>query len=121
MKGKLRERGIQVERQMEPQAREGLEYHRTPTERLVTRLGLAEYYPLHAHECFELCPNEVYIPFQQHIGKPAVPAKSAGDSVERGELLAAAAEGLSANIHASISGTVVSIDEKGAVIRGKEE
>jgi Na+-translocating ferredoxin:NAD+ oxidoreductase RnfC subunit len=121
MKGKLRERGIQVERQMEPQAREGLEYHRTPTERLVTRLGLAEYYPLHAHECFELCPNEVYIPFQQHIGKPAVPAKSAGDSVARGELLAAAAEGLSANIHASISGTVVSIDEKGAVIRGKEE
>ena len=121
MKGKLRERGIQVERQMEPHAREGLDYHRTPTERLVTRLGLSEYYHLHAHECFELCPNEVYIPFQQHIGKPAVPAKSAGDTVTRGELLAAAAEGLSANIHASMDGTVVSIDEKGAVIRGKEE
>lgn len=121
MKGKLRERGIQVERLMEPVAREGLEMHRTPTERLVTRLGLAEYYNLHAHECFELHPKEVYIPFQQHIGKPAVPAKQAGDEVKRGELLAAAAEGLSANIHASMDGTIVSIDEKGAILRGKEE
>ena len=63
----------------------------------------------------------MYIPFQQHIGKPAEPAKRAGDEVRRGELLAAAAEGLSANIHASMDGVVVSIDSKGAVIRGKEE
>ena len=76
MKGKLRERGIQVERQMDPQAREGLDNHRTPTERLVSRLGLSEYYNLHAHECFELMPQEVYIPFQQHIGKPAVPPRA---------------------------------------------
>lgn len=121
MKGKLRERGIQVERKMDPEAHADIDLHRTPTGRLVSRLGLAEYYNLHAHECFEYQPREVYIPFQQHIGKPAEPAKSAGDEVRRGELLAAAAEGLSANIHASMDGVVVSIDGKGAVIRGKEE
>ncbi|MCI8537707.1 MAG: proton-conducting membrane transporter [Oscillospiraceae bacterium] len=121
MKGKLRERGIQVERKMDPEAHEDINLHRTPTGRLVSRLGLSEYYPLHAHECFEYQPREVYIPFQQHIGKPAEPAKRAGDEVRRGELLAAAAEGLSANIHASMDGVVVSIDSKGAVIRGKEE
>ena len=41
--------------------------------------------------------------------------------VEKGELLAQAAEGLSANIHASISGVVEEITEKGARIRGRKE
>ncbi|NLH01890.1 MAG: proton-conducting membrane transporter [Clostridiales bacterium] len=122
MKQKLRERGIKVEKTPDPSALDIIELHRVPTERLVTRLGLSDYYPLHAHECLELSPDEVYIPFSQHIGKPAEPCKSAGEQVEKGELLAAAAEGaLSANIHSSISGFILSIDGKGAQIRRKEE
>lgn len=122
MKGQLRSRGIQVEKTPNPEARRDIDFHRTPTERLVSRLGLIEYYSLHAHECFELTPDEVYIPFSQHIGKPAVAQKAAGDTVSKGELLAAAAEGgLSANIHASITGRILSIDDKGARIGRKEE
>ena len=122
MKGKLREKGIKVEKTPDPTALDIIDLHRVPTERLVTRLGLSNYYPKHAHECFELNPEEVYIPFSQHIGKPAEPCRLAGERIEKGELLAKASEGtLSANIHASISGLILSIDSKGAHISRKEE
>ena len=117
VKGQLREKGIKVPRNMEPVAREGIDNRRIPTHRLIARLGLAEFDGLHAHECFELKPETVYVPFRQHIGKPSVPAKAAGDRVAKGEVLAAAAEGLSANIHASMNGIIVAIDENGARIR----
>lgn len=120
IKGQLREKGIQVPRNMAPEAREDIDYHRTPTHRLIARLGLADFDGLHAHACTELKPETVYIPFRQHIGKPSVPAKQAGDRVCKGDVLASAAEGLSANIHASMDGIVVAIDENGARISGKE-
>ncbi len=122
MKGVLREKGIQVPKNPEPQAMSMLNLRRTPTERLVARLGLSSYYGLHAHECKDLMPEEIFVPFSQHIGKPAVPVKKAGDRVEQGELLAAAADGaLSANIHAGISGTITEITASGARISGRKE
>jgi len=121
IKGELRKRNIQVPRNMEPKARSGVEDHKTPTDRLITRLGLAGYYGRHAHECRELAPETVFVPFQQHIGKPAVPVKAVGDRVAKGELLAEAAEGLSANIHASIDGVVTEITAAGARLCRKEE
>lgn len=121
IKGQLRARGIQVPRNMEPQARSFVDQRHTPTGRLVARLGLSQYYGLHAHECRELSPDEVFIPFAQHIGKPANMVKAVGDFVERGEVLAEAAEGLSANIHASISGVVVEVTDKGARISSRKE
>ena len=122
MKVQLRERGIQVPRNMVCEAQEDINLHRIPTGRLVTRLGLAEYYGKHAHECLELEPETVFVPFSQHIGKPAVPVKNAGDAVEAGELLAAAAEGgLSANIHASITGVITEITPAGARIARRKE
>ena len=121
IKTQLRARGIQVPRYMEPQAKTFVDQRLTPTDRLVARLGLSQYYGLHAHECRELSPDEVFIPFSQHIGKPANMVKAVGDYVERGEILAEAAEGLSANIHASISGVVLEVTDKGARIGGRKE
>lgn len=121
IKGELRKRGIQVPRNMEPHASEFVDQRKTPTDRLVARLGLSEYYGLHAHECRTLTPESVFIPFQQHIGKPALSTKAVGDPVEKGEVLAAAAEGLSANIHASISGVITEITARGARISAKKE
>ena len=117
----LRKRGIQVPRNMEPHAREFVDERKTPTDRLVARLGLSAYYGLHAHTCIPLEPETVFIPFQQHIGKPAVPVKAVGDPVAKGELLAQAApDGLSANIHASIDGVVTEITPAGARLCRKE-
>ena len=122
MKGKLREKGIQVPRNLEPETLPNIDMHRIPTERLIARLGLQAYSGLHAHACKELTPDEVFVPFAQHIGKPAAPVKQVGDMVEKGELIAAAAEGaLSANIHAGISGVITEISAAGARISSKKE
>jgi Na+-translocating ferredoxin:NAD+ oxidoreductase RnfC subunit len=117
----LRQKGLVVERELNPQPRPGLENGRTPTGRLVARLGLTPYDGRHASSCIELAPEQIFIPFRQHIGKPAVPVKKAGDPIRRGELLAAAdPEGLSANIHCSIDGQIVEITATGARINRKE-
>lgn len=121
IKQQLRGRGIQVPKNAAPQARPGTDRSRTPTGRLIARLGLSAYDGLHAHTCRELHPDTVFVPFSQHIGKPAQAVKAAGERVVRGELLAQAAGGLSANIHAPVSGVVAEVTEKGARICAGEE
>jgi electron transport complex protein RnfC len=54
-------------------------------------------------------PDEVILPLKQHAGKPAVPIVRVGDRVERGDKLAEADGNISAPIHASAAGTVVSM------------
>ncbi len=49
------------------------------------------------------------IGLKQHVGAPCEPVVKEGDIVKRGQLVAKPA-GLGANIHASVSGTVVSVD-----------
>lgn len=122
LKNRLREKGIDVPKNDAPQARESILAGKAATSRLEARLSLSEYAGRHAgDDCLELNPEMVILPLSQHIGKPAVPVKQAGDAVTKGELIAKAAEGaLSANIHASISGVIVKIDEHHAVISGKE-
>lgn len=53
----------------------------------------------------------LYVPLLQHIGKPAIPVVSVGQEVKKYQLIGKAAEGLSANIHAPVSGRVISIKE----------
>lgn len=122
LKGEFRKIGIQVPKNPEAHAREFVQERKTPTNRLVARLGLSEYYGKHRSSCEELSVDTVSIPFSQHIGKPAAAVKEAGDTVAKGELLAAAAEGaLSANIHSSVNGVIEEITDKGARIRCRKE
>ena len=55
-------------------------------------------------------PEQVIIPLSQHIGAPATPVVQKGDTVKTGQLIAQATGFVSANIHSSVSGTVVAID-----------
>jgi Na+-translocating ferredoxin:NAD+ oxidoreductase RnfC subunit len=48
----------------------------------------------------------VAIPLAKHIGAPSLPVVKDGDAVKRGDLIAAAADGLSVPQHASIDGRV---------------
>ena len=57
-------------------------------------------------------PQQAIFPLSQHIGAPAVPVVKIGDKVECGQVVAKAAEGLSVNIHASISGIVTGVTPK---------
>ncbi len=122
LKGRLREQGLDAPKNPSPQAREANLSGRAATERLEARLGLRDYALHHdaGDSCILLQPEQVTLPFSQHIGKPAVPVKAAGETVRRGELLAAAPEGaLSAHIHASIDGVIERVDAQCAVIRRK--
>ncbi len=56
-------------------------------------------------------PSQVIIPVSQHIGKPALLLVKKGDMVKAGSLLAKADGFVSANIHSSVSGKVVKIDD----------
>lgn len=56
-------------------------------------------------------PAQVVIPLSQHIGKPAVATVKKGDPVKVGTLIAKADGFISANIHSSVSGKVVKIDD----------
>jgi Na+-translocating ferredoxin:NAD+ oxidoreductase subunit C len=55
-------------------------------------------------------PESVIIPVSQHIGSPANPVVSKGDTVKVGQLIAAGKGFVSANIHSSVSGKVIKID-----------
>ncbi len=55
-------------------------------------------------------PAMVYIPVGQHIGAPANPVVKKGDKVKAGQLIARSSGFVSANIHSSVSGTVMKVD-----------
>ena len=62
----------------------------------------------------------VKILLSQHIGAPAVAAVSVGDTVSEGDVVAKAAQGLSVNIHAPVSGRVLEVSDRYLVIGSQE-
>lgn len=56
-------------------------------------------------------PKKVYIPLSQHLGKACLALVKIGDSILTGQKIAAVDAHVSAPIHASISGKVVSIQD----------
>jgi Na+-translocating ferredoxin:NAD+ oxidoreductase RnfC subunit len=88
---------------------------RIPTRRLMAKLGIAGFRNEGPLEDRLEPPARVVLPLKQHAGEPARPVVRPGEKVREGDLVAAPAEGaLGARIHASIAGTVRSID--GAVV-----
>ena len=55
-------------------------------------------------------PGEVWIPLSQHIGAPAKALVAKGDKVVVGQRIAESGGFVSANIHSSVSGTVLKVD-----------
>jgi electron transport complex protein RnfC len=55
-------------------------------------------------------PGEVIIPVSQHIGAPAKVLVNKGDKVKTGQLIAESGGFVSANVHSSVSGTVLKVD-----------
>jgi Na+-translocating ferredoxin:NAD+ oxidoreductase RnfC subunit len=86
-------------------------YRKISPKKIMARMGLLDEYSNWSENYIELVPKQVRIPCSQHIGAPAVPVVSAGDTVKCGQLIAKAVEGKpGANVHASIPGRVVSAD-----------
>jgi len=110
--------------QRNPHRRKDCEPHdfqklrRIPLPRLVARLGLTDYARVPAEVDWRAPEvGAVRIPLSQHTGAPARPVVAEGDRVEEGQLVAEIPEAkLGARQHASISGTVVRVDERGIQI-----
>lgn len=56
-------------------------------------------------------PSQVAIPISQHIGAPAKPVVEQREKVKVGQIIATSSGFVSANIHATIAGTVAKIDK----------
>lgn len=63
--------------------------------------------------------NKIHILLKQHVGSPCIPIVNKNEEVEKGQLIAIP-NGLGANIHTSVSGTIENINGSEVVIRLKE-
>ena len=88
------------------------DYRKIPSLKWAQDLGVAKFYRI-ADFGGELSDfSRVRIPLNRHIGAPSVPVVKDGQRVERGEIIAEAANGLSVNQHASVSGIVTLADNE---------
>ncbi|KIR03275.1 Electron transport complex protein RnfC [Lachnospiraceae bacterium TWA4] len=78
------------------------------------RKELSEHVDLKAFPVSE----EMVFPLSMHLGAPATPIVSVGDSVKVGQKIAEAAGFISAPVHSSVSGTVVAIEDRPHATRG---
>lgn len=96
-------------------ARKGREI---PITTVYQRLGLKPYDRKANFVESSLHPQEVVIPINSHIGQPARPVVRTGDTVVRGDVVADVEEqALGCPAHASISGTITLIEQRGIHIK----
>ena len=124
LKGKLIASGIKNPHKNAPEAAHPFrEYRRFPESKLVARLGLSKYEveaPLKEDHDFR--PARVILNLKQSAGAPAIPQVSVGDRVGKGDLVGEIPEkALGSRLHASVTGKVVSVDEKSICIETLQE
>ena len=119
-KNGLRRAGVRAPERSSDPVQPSRTYRRVPEERLENRLGLAKYNVPAPLDDVARPAKTVKILLSQHIGAPAVAAVSVGDTVSEGDVVAKAAQGLSVNIHASVSGRVLEVSDRYLVIGPQE-
>jgi len=94
------------------------EHRGVPTLRLTRRLGLSGYDKIKAPFVDRnYAPSSVRIPLQQHIGAPAIASVKPGAKVSIGDEIGRAPDNtLSVPVHASINGTVSTVDSAVTII-----
>lgn len=118
-KGGLRAAGIKVEKMNPAPVLEDRELRKLPVHRLAARLDLTKYDKPAPFEDTTPTTKLVKIPMSQHIGAPATPIVSVGDTVKKGQLIGEPKDGLSVAIHCSIDGVVQKVSDKEVVVKGK--
>ncbi|MBQ6364004.1 MAG: 4Fe-4S dicluster domain-containing protein [Lachnospiraceae bacterium] len=119
-KNGLRAKGVRAPRIEEAAAVSGARsFRRVPEERLEARLGLTKYNKPAPLDDTVIPVRKVTVRMSQHIGAPAVPCVAEGDFVRCGQVIGAAAEGLSVPVHASIDGRVLKITGQAVEIQAQ--
>ncbi len=120
LKQELNKKGIKPDMPVEQTVSHMQGHRKIPVKRLISRLGLTEYDQKAPLEETEYKVNKVYIKLHQHVGAPSIPVVEVGQKIKRGSLIAKIPDNaLGANIHASISGTIVEISDSIVITSGE--
>ena len=95
-------------------------YRKVPGARYATLLGVGNYHRIPSKIDTDFVARSVSIPLSGHIGAPSVACVSVGDKVEKGQVIATPATGLSLPQHASITGRVSSVTKDDITIENIE-
>lgn len=117
----MRSAGVPIQKVKPKEVAAGRQERKVPVHRLAQRLGLAVYDKNAPLDDICISAKVVRIPLSQHIGAPAKPKVAMGDRVKKGQLIGEAADGLSVNIHSSIDGKVISVDDHEITIVSSKE
>ncbi|MEA4988795.1 MAG: SLBB domain-containing protein [Anaerovorax sp.] len=111
LKNELLNQGVRNNLHLQPdKAAMFREYKKYPVNKLISKLGLTKYDKPAPLIVSEKAFKKVTLPLRQHVGATSDPVIKEGDTVNKGDLIAKISEGkLGSNIHASISGTVISV------------
>ena len=118
-RAKLLNEGIKYSASKEVfEVRNNRDFRLVPTKRLIARLGLYKYDRPAPLLDKDIDISQVKIATRQHVGAPAKPIVSVGDNVGKGQLIGIIQENsLGANIHSSINGVVVDVNDNYITIR----
>lgn len=118
-RAKLLNEGIKYSASKEVfEVRNNRDFRLVTTKRLIARLGLYKYDRPAPLLDKDIDISQVKIATRQHVGAPAKPIVSVGDNVVKGQLIGIIQENsLGANIHSSINGVVVDVNDNYITIR----
>lgn len=119
-KRKIIQKKIQFQGDKKAVAHPLIAYRRTPTKRVKERLDLLQFVDNGPLVEFTTAANRYEIRLQQHIGAPAEPVVKQGQQVSKGEKIATVADKLGAEIHSSVDGVIVEINQKAIVVERQE-
>ncbi|MDD3145731.1 MAG: SLBB domain-containing protein [Candidatus Riflebacteria bacterium] len=103
----------------EPQIHPMRQARRVTIERLLKKLALLDYNHKAPLTNISRRFKKVTLPLKMHIGVPVTPLVKTGDTVSAGQQIGTVPEGkLGAQLHASISGKIVSVSDRAIVIAG---
>ena len=114
IKQEMRKSGIKPPRfELAESSRLFREERKIPTHRTAARAGAGKYYDKAVTHFEQAYPETVSIALNSHIGVPALPIVSVGDKVGLGQLIAQPPDSaLGVCYHASIAGTVTSVEDR---------
>lgn len=94
------------------------DFRKAPTDRVASRVGVYAYHHYEPEELTCGSVEEVHIPLKMHVGAPAEPVVTVGETVQAGAVIARPPEGaLGAVIHASICGRVTAIGDQISIVK----
>lgn len=117
VKGILAKNKLRYQHKGELKVDPNREYRMLPSDRFMQRIGVASFdtgVPEFVNDAW--MPTLIELPLRQHIGAPAKALVGKGDTVTVGQLIAEADGMISANIHASVNGTVTDVTASKIVI-----